>query len=165
MCSRSHHKDQNSCHVRIRKTSSQRSGGCNKGNYFWCYIDCMIHVIRNSVVFCVYLANRARILSMRCGLWSGTEVPSLAYKRLLTQGNCIFFWLRHKYFGSWSVRNQEAPFSPAAKGQKRARGRSRVCPNFSCSLLFTGMCTLILWIIRLVLHSNNMPPQHVKKLQ
>ncbi len=55
--------------------------------------------------------------------------------------------------------------SPAEKGQKRAGGRSRVCPNFYCRLLVTGMCTLILWIIRLVLHRNNMPPQHVKKLK
>ncbi len=37
--------------------------------------------------------------------------------------------------------------SPAEKGQKIAGGRSRVCPNFFCSLLFTGMCTLVLWII------------------
>ncbi len=40
------------------------------------------------------------------------------------------------------------PFSPAAKGQKRHIGRSGVCPNFFCGLLFTRMCTLILWIIR-----------------
>ncbi len=39
------------------------------------------------------------------------------------------------------------PYSPVEKAQKRAIGRSRVCPNFYCSLLFTGMCTLILWII------------------
>ena len=39
-------------------------------------------------------------------------------------------------------------FSPAPKGQKRAGGRSRVCPNFYCSLLFTRMCTLNLCIIQ-----------------
>ncbi len=37
--------------------------------------------------------------------------------------------------------------SPVEKGPKIAGGRSRVCPNFFCGLLFTGMCTLILWII------------------
>ncbi len=46
------------------------------------------------------------------------------------------------------------PYSPAAKCQKRARGRSRVCPNFYCSLLFTGMCTLILWIFRLTVEKH-----------
>ena len=48
--------------------------------------------------------------------------------------------------------------SPAEKGQKRAGGRSRACPNFYCSLLVTGMCTLILWIIRLASQEQHATP-------
>ncbi len=36
-------------------------------------------------------------------------------------------------------------FSPAANGQKRARGRSRVCTKFYFSLFLNGLCTLIIW--------------------
>ncbi len=40
------------------------------------------------------------------------------------------------------------PISPVEKGQKWPGGRSRACPKCFCSLLFTWMCTLILWIIQ-----------------
>ncbi len=41
------------------------------------------------------------------------------------------------------------------KRAKNAGGRSGVCPNFVCSFLLTGICTLILWIM---LHRKSMPP-------
>ncbi len=38
------------------------------------------------------------------------------------------------------VKKSLPRISPAEKGQKRAIGRSGVCPNFFCGLLFTRMC-------------------------
>ncbi len=53
----------------------------------------------------------------------------------------------HQSLGPLEVRFLGQFSSPVGKGQKIAGSRSRVCPNFFCSLLFTGMWTLILWII------------------
>ncbi len=55
------------------------------------------------------------------------------------------------------------PIVRRQKAKKRARGRRRVCPNFYCSLLVTGMCTLILWII--TASQEQHATQHIKKLQ
>ncbi len=76
-------------------------------------------------------------------------------KILVPHQSCLcssvrFFWLdeimQYQKFPD-KISNSKTANSPMAKGQKRARGRSRVCPNFYCSLLFTRMCTLILWNI------------------
>ncbi len=67
--------------------------------------------------------------------------------------------IKHVHFQSNFKVVGEILQGPAANGKKMAEGRSRVCPNFYCSLLFTGIRTLNLWIYSdLLLHRNNMPP-------